>query len=537
MPVASTSTVKKHSHVDILILGAGPTGLGAARKLTKQNNQSWLMIDAADRAGGMAVTERDEQGFLWDMGGHVIHSHFDAFNDAINSHSDWVYPQRGGWVRVENAWCPTPIQRHLGNLKKGEQICQEINDIQAKGGSMADQDAKNLGEYFSKTFGPTLNDIFFTPFNSKQWAWPLDKLNHTWTSLRAGSKAANVPKPKSVVTSSDQPDDISNFPYPRLGTGDLWQSVARALPADKQRYNTYVTAIDLDEHIVTLDNGETVSYGHCISSLPLSVSIELVNAAKPNAAIPISLKPLLKHSSTTVVGLGFEGPLPKELEGRTWVFGADADVSFHRCTILTNFSPSLSEGENGSGSRWSVMFETASSEHRQIDIRPEVLAKQHLAELRRWGAVKEGQEPISTWSRHLHLGYPIPFLERDEVLLSDDNSSGIIQRFEKFGFVQRGRFGGWRYESSNQDYAFVQGYEAVDLIQTGAQESIYWPGRADKVTLPAAPVSNAIQSPTTASEVASAVGTQCLLPKTTESNGHNNQEQFQQNGGSLVHAQ
>ena len=180
------------------------------------------------------------------------------------------------------------------------------------------------------------------------------------------------------------------------------------------------------------------------------------------------------------------------------------------------------------------MFETASSEHRKIDIRPETLAKQHLNELRRWGAVKQDQEPISTWSKHLQLGYPIPFLERDEVLLAKDNNSGIIQRFEKFGFVQRGRFGGWRYESSNQDYAFVQGYEAVDLIQTGAQESIYWPGRSDKVTLPAAPQSKSIQIPTSPSEVASAAGTQCLLP---ERNEHENKEQFHQQNGSLIHAQ
>lgn len=476
-------------HVDVLVLGAGPTGLGAARRLNAQGHKEWLLLDAFDRPGGMAITERDSQGFMWDLGGHVIHSHFDAFNDAIACHDDWVHPTRGGWVRVQDEWCPTPIQRHLGNLKNGKQISQELVEIheqQAQSSTTATSTSTNLEEYYRNTFGKTLDETFFAPFNFKQWAWPLKKLNHSWTSLRAGSKVANVPAPNSALVTSDRPADMSSFPYPRLGTGSLWQSVANHLPAERQRYNTYVVSIDLDAHVVTLNDGERISYGHCISSLPLNRTIDLVNAEKPQRDIPLDLVPELKHSSTTIVGLGFEGSLPKALEGRTWVFGADADVSFHRATILTNFSSSLSCGANGEheGQRWSIMFETSTSEHRQMDISKEALVQKHLGELRRWGAIDDSTQPISTWYKHLVLGYPIPFLGRDPLLL-DDAANGILQRFERHGFFPRGRFGGWRYESSNQDYAFVQGVEAVDLILAGARETVYWPGRADKVVVPA----------------------------------------------------
>ena len=38
----------------------------------------------------------------------------------------------------------------------------------------------------------------------------------------------------------------------------------------------------------------------------------------------------------------------------------------------------------------------------------------------------------------------------------------------------RGRFGGWRYESSNQDYGYLQGREAVDNALSGTPEDVYW---------------------------------------------------------------
>jgi hypothetical protein len=43
------------------------------------------------------------------------------------------------------------------------------------------------------------------------------------------------------------------------------------------------------------------------------------------------------------------------------------------------------------------------------------------------------------------------------------------------GVLPRGRFGGWRCESSNQDYAFMQGVEAVTAILHGKVENAYWP--------------------------------------------------------------
>jgi protoporphyrinogen oxidase len=51
-------------NVDVLVIGMGPTGLGAAKRLNQINGPSWLIIDSADKAGGLASTDVTPEGFV-----------------------------------------------------------------------------------------------------------------------------------------------------------------------------------------------------------------------------------------------------------------------------------------------------------------------------------------------------------------------------------------------------------------------------------------------------------------------------------------
>ncbi|CAM1506210.1 Fc.00g058510.m01.CDS01 [Cosmosporella sp. VM-42] len=448
------------SSIGTLIIGAGPTGLGAAYYLNDVGDRDWIIIDASSGPGGMAATFIDEKGFHWDTRGHVIHSHFQQFDTAIAHHQDWELPRRGGWVRVGETWCPTPIQCNIGSLAEGPQIAKEISLI-AKSKDSHSQDLQN---YYEETFGTTLNDLFFAPFNLKQWGWPLSELSHTWTSLRSGSKAPNVPAPNasSAGTMYHSPEDTPAFIYPSVGTGSLWKSIAQRLPNEKQQYGIRVTRLSVKDRYATLSAGQTIRFKHCISTIPVVSLLSLVIHERPELGLYTDK---LLYTSTYVMGLGFEGQLPPILAGKTWIYSADSSIAFHRASIPTNFSPVLS----GDG-RWSIMFETSISTKRQLN--PDSFVECCLKELRRWGI---HDTPISIWKKFIQFGYPIPFLGRDELL------ERLLPEFEQHNVLPRGRFGGWRYESSNQDYAFMQGMEAVQSFRVGCPETAYWPGRRREV--------------------------------------------------------
>src|SRR5262245_1695648 len=59
----------------IIIIGAGPTGLGAAYRLKELGHTDFMVYESSPYVGGLAHSFTDEKGFTWDIGGHVMFSH------------------------------------------------------------------------------------------------------------------------------------------------------------------------------------------------------------------------------------------------------------------------------------------------------------------------------------------------------------------------------------------------------------------------------------------------------------------------------
>ena len=78
--------------------------------LLPKNTATWLLVDANEEAGGLASTDVTKEGFLFDVGGHVIFSHYAYFDDviaeALPNEKDWYNHQRVSYVRRKNIWVP-----------------------------------------------------------------------------------------------------------------------------------------------------------------------------------------------------------------------------------------------------------------------------------------------------------------------------------------------------------------------------------------------------------------------------------------------
>src|SRR2546423_1483861 len=95
--------------VRFLIIGAGPTGLGAAYRLKELGVNDFRILEGSNHVGGLASTFRDPQGFLWDVGGHVQFSHYSYFDRLMElalGADGWLRHERESWIWIRERFIP-----------------------------------------------------------------------------------------------------------------------------------------------------------------------------------------------------------------------------------------------------------------------------------------------------------------------------------------------------------------------------------------------------------------------------------------------
>lgn len=457
----------------IVILGAGPTGLGAAYRLAELGalnlGHSVTIFDQADAPGGLSSSVRDENGFLWDLGGHVLFSHYEYFDRVMEeSVADWNIRTRAAFAYIKGAdslyrFVPYPVQNHIGALcPEDQQKCLDGLDRLPE----INQASSNFDEWLQSHFGSGLCDLFMTKYNQKVWTVHPREMNALWMGERVAVPDANkIRATLATYTLPSGRDDgwgpNSTFRYPsRGGTGQIWKNVSTKCPPWFE-LNTQVVAVDPDNETVTVRKGEsefTLGYDVLINTLPLDRLLSLFpsNVCEKIKGISGSR---LERATTYVVGIGLSGKPPACLADKTWLYFPEQEVPFYRVTVFSNYS----EDHTPDPSRyWSLLCECSLKPGSDESD----LLERTIGGLVGYNFITEDQI-VSRFTTRLDHGYPIPFLERESLLHS------IHPVLEDHSIFSRGRFGGWRYEVSNQDHSFMQGVEVVDRILFGVPEVTY----------------------------------------------------------------
>src|SRR6476469_3660482 len=69
----------------IVIIGAGPTGLGAGYRLKELGYRNFQIYERSNQIGGLASSFTDSAGFTWDIGGHVMFSHYKYYDQCFDT--------------------------------------------------------------------------------------------------------------------------------------------------------------------------------------------------------------------------------------------------------------------------------------------------------------------------------------------------------------------------------------------------------------------------------------------------------------------
>ena len=457
----TTGSTEAMNSPKIVVIGAGPTGLGAACRLHELGYENWILYEASDHVGGHAASHVDANGFLWDEGGHVIFSHYPYFDRLIEETLGQEVREciRESWVVCGDSWVPYPFQNNLRHLPKEMQIRCLIGGAKAAANGDADR-SHNFREWILATFGEGIAEAFMFPYNRKVWTIPLERLSKSWIAERVSV----VDFKRMLENVLYQRDDVgwganSKFKFPlHGGTGEIYRRLASRFP-DKLHTGKTLAEVDAVRRTVTFSDGTGDRYDVLISSVPLDL---LVKMLKPSRSELLDAARHLEHNGLLVMGLGLE----KRIEtSKCWIYFADADMPAYRGTFFSHYSPF--NVPNADTTRYSsLMCEASVASGDSID--PEATLDNVTSGLIRAGILEPDDRTriVSRYHRHVEYSYPIPTLERDQAL-------AVLQpALLSLRIYSRGRFGAWRYEIGNMDHSVMMGVEAVNHALKGEMESV-----------------------------------------------------------------
>lgn len=458
-----------HQQQPVLIVGAGPTGLGAAWRLEELGFTNYLLLEGEGAPGGLSASVVDAHGFTWDLGGHVQFSHYRYYDDVLDQAlgSAWLNHERESWVWIRKRFVPYPFQYNIQRLDPTDRDAA-LRGLQEAAARPAGERPAQFREWILRTFGEGIAGLFMLPYNEKVWGYPAERMDWSWIGERvAVPDVARVRR--NIETGQDDvswgPNNTFRFPE-RGGTGAIWRAVAQRLPAARFRYGCRVARVDAARRLVILATGETLPYGALISTLPLDQLTTITDGLSVDAR---EHGRAMLSNTVHVLGIGLRGGKPASLGQKCWMYFPEANSPYYRVTVFSHYSPHhVPDGEG----YWSLMAEVCESPHRPLDRATlEAWTRRALLEDR---LIEPDAEVVSFWHRVLPRGYPVPFLGRDTHLRA------LHAELEPLGVYSRGRFGGWKYEVANQDHSFMQGVEVADRLMRGTTEVTYYdPARAN----------------------------------------------------------
>jgi protoporphyrinogen oxidase len=440
----------------IAIVGAGPCGLACGRELHRLGFDGWTIFERAEWAGGHAGSVVDPQGFTWDIGGHVVFSHFGEFDALLDeAMGEDVYEhERSSYVRFGDGWVPYPFQNNLRFLDP-ETACEcLLGLIEAPGGDAG----MDFAAWMETTFGTGITKHFMRPYNLKVWATRPEEMSATWIAERVSVVDYRRALRNVLLGLDDHAWGPNNtFKFPKAGgTGEIYRRVAERL-GDHVRFGCELTEVDADRKRLTFHDGRVEEYDALVSTIPID---RLVASLLDCPSAVRTAASELRHTGVKVVGVGYELPLDDD---RSWMYFPDGRAPFYRATNFAKYArANVPGGDVGHYS--SYLTETAYGPEGD-DL--EDLEEKVVTGLSSAGVV-EGQPPVaSVHTIDAEYAYPVPTRGRDAAL--EAIQPWLMQR----EIYSRGRFGSWRYEIGNMDHAVKMGIDAARFVVEGRPEELW----------------------------------------------------------------
>ena len=218
----------------VVILGAGPAGVGGAFQLRRLDRAEVTVVEQRDSVGGNAGSfELD--GHRVDYGSHRLHPACDPeILDDIRSllGEDLVRRPRHGRIRLRGRWIHFPLKPADLLLRLDRSFAVSTFRDMVLGplrGNGRSEGAETFASVLEEGLGPTICRDFYFPYARKIWGRDPEELSPIQARRRvsAGSFGRLLKKVAAQIPGLGS-EDTGGFYYPRHGYGQISEAYAAA---------------------------------------------------------------------------------------------------------------------------------------------------------------------------------------------------------------------------------------------------------------------------------------------------------------------
>ena len=456
-----------------MVIGGGPAGLGSAHELLRLGARP-VVLERLDKVGGIARTER-WRGYRFDLGGHRFYTK-SAEVQALWEQTlgdDFLLRPRLSRIYYRNRFFRYPL-RLLGTLwGLGPVESARIALSYLRWRLFPSRREDTFEEWVTNRFGRRLFQTFFKSYTEKVWGIPCSTLKAEWAAQRIKDLSLWTALLGMFGCGQERIRTLTEtFHYPRLGPGQLWETLARGIAAQggEVRLEQEVVAVERDRWQVRAvrvgrgDGGEErLEADALISSMPLTRLVKILSPPAPESVLRAA--DALRYRDFLTVCLIIDRPEPFP---DNWIYIHDPGVKVGRVQNFRRWSPDMVP-EAGRSSLGLEYFCNAGDDLWTLpDAALIDLARRELAHI---GLVRE-EEVIDGRVVRVPEAYPVYDSDYREQL---DILRDYVQRFDNLYTI--GRNGLHRY--NNQDHSMLTGMLAARCAVLGERHDL-WRVNADQ---------------------------------------------------------
>lgn len=456
---------------EVLIIGAGPAGMGASFELHKAG-MHFIIIEKNNTVGGLARTLRYGE-FMTDIGPHRLFTQkrylYELLSQLLKGHLLKAKRFTRFYTHGKFFLYPIDIKNALSNvgLYKGLTILFDYIWQRIKKRSIHTQ-PDSFAEQIVLDFGRSLAEFNILRYTEKIWGMQPSRISSEWARQRIEGLSLSEVIKNALFRTKEKPRSLIEwFYYPDTGNGLIYEKLKEEFfnkGVGEMMFNTYPVKLFHNNRKVTsavVNTGglrQNIRLKYLISSIPITEFVGLLEPGVPDDILTSSRRLRFRSHISLFITLNRAFLFPDH-----WIYFPDREIPFCRIASPANFSKYMCPSGKSS-----VLIEFFCWYGDRMWHAPkEKLLIESIPWLEKLWAVKR-EDIMESFLHKERYAYPVYDLNYRRNL---EDIMRYLRRFENLWMIGRG--GAFRY--NNQDDALEMGISAAREILKN--EKVLYPAK------------------------------------------------------------